>query len=109
MRRPAVGLHRAGALEREFVEILFAPTRRRGCGPRRISRQQVAVGADVVEPVVVHPDVGDVMRHARDGPFAAEFQERFVAGGVVLQDRRAVHEALRPFGPAARGVFAVAR
>src|SRR5207247_10338686 len=51
-RRPAAGLHRAADFQRELVEAPLPVT----CGRTSLTRQspQVAVRADVVEPVVVH-------------------------------------------------------
>ena len=104
--RPAVGLHRAGEFEGEFVELLFASA---GVGNTALveQAQEVAVGGNVVESVIVYSDVGNVRGHPLKRPVAAQLEKRFVARGVVLQQRRTVDEALRPFGPTARGVFAV--
>ncbi len=55
--------------------------------------------------MIVHADVRNVMGHAVPGAIAAELEELFVARGVILQNSRAVDKALRPFRPAACGVF----
>ena len=69
--------------------------------------QQIAVRADVVEPVIVHADVGDVRRHDVDECASRPISRNsLVAGGIELQDRRAELKALRPLGPAAAGVLA---
>ena len=62
---------------------------------------QGAVGADVVEAVIVDAHVRQVRRHALDGARAPELEEPPVAGGVELQQRRAELKSLRPLGPAA--------
>ena len=46
-------------------------------------------------------------RHARHGVGAAQLEKRTIAGGVELQNGRAVLKAFSPLGPAARGVLAV--
>ena len=74
--------------------------------PSRHQAQQIAVGADVVEAVIVNADVGDVRRHDVDGALGGRSPGTRLAGGVELQDGGAELEALRPFGPAAAGVLA---
>ena len=69
--------------------------------------QEIAVGADVVEAVVMHAGMGDVRGHEVDGVAPADVEERLVPRDLELIDRRAELEALRPFRPAARGVFAL--
>ena len=56
--------------------------------------------------MVVHADVGDMRGHALDRVAPSNFQKPLLAGRVELQQGRAELEALRPFRPAARGVFA---
>ena len=68
---------------------------------------EIAVGRDIVEPVVVDADVRNVGGHHLDGLAPAQVQEPLVAGGVELQEGGAELEPLRPFGPAARGVSAL--
>src|SRR5688500_12767467 len=69
--------------------------------------EKAAVGADVVEAVVVDAGMGDVRRHQLDGAAAARVERGGVAGGVELQNGGAELETLRPLRPAARGVAAV--
>ena len=92
-------------LERELVEVPLP----RLVGDAALVHQppQVAVGADVVEAVVVDADVRQVRGHHGDGPLAAEPQEALVAGRVELQQGRAELEALRPLGPALGRVAAL--
>ena len=101
---PAGRLHRAADLEGQLVEVAAAAV---VDAPFAQQPPEVAVGADVVEAVVVHADVGDVAAITVARALAAELEEALVAGGVELQQRRAVLEALRPLGPAAGGVAAV--
>ncbi len=96
--RPASRLHRAADLQRQLVEAAFPLAR---VDPL-LTRQppQVSVGADVVEPVIVHAHVREVRRHALDRARSTEFEECSIAGGVELQQRRSELKALRPLGPA---------
>ena len=80
-----------------------------GDAPFGHQAKQVAVGADIVEAVVVNAGVGEVRRHERDGSIAADFEELALAGGVELENGRAELEALRPLGPAAAGVLPAQR
>ena len=103
--RPARGLHCAGDLEREFVKLHLA--RAVGDLPLAHEPPKVAVGRDVVEAVIVHAGVRHVRGHVLHRAFVADLQKPLVAGGVVLQHGRAELKALRPLGPAARGVLAL--
>jgi hypothetical protein len=67
---------------------------------------QVAIGAHVVEPVVVHADVRDVGCHQLERSLATDAEHLLVAGRVELQDGCAELETLRPFGPSAGSVTA---
>ena len=100
---PAAGLHRAGYFQGQFVEILFALIVR--YLPFAHQAVQVAVGAQVVEAVVVHSDMAHVGRHVFYRVFATHLQKSGVVGGIVLQDGRAVLKTLRPLGPASGGVL----
>ena len=62
---------------------------------------QVAVGGDVVEAVIVDPDVGQMFCHVRDTCRRATVQQIPVAGQFEAQQGIAVLESLRPLGPAA--------
>ena len=99
---PAPRLHGAARLEGQLVE---GPLPGVLGDPALVHQaQQVAVGADVVEAVIVHADVGEVRRHPLHACSACPISRNsFVPGGVELEERRAVLEALRPLGPAARG------
>ena len=102
--RPAGRLHRAGNLQREFVKMLFVLVERNL--PLAHQTQQIAVGGQVVEPVVVHADGRDLRGHPLHRFAPADLQETFVGRGVELQNGRAVLKSLRPLRPAARGVSA---
>ena len=102
--RPAGRLHRAGNLQGEFVKMLFVLVERNL--PLAHQAQQIAVGGQVVEPVVVHADGRDLRGHPLHRFAPADLQETFVGRGVELQNGRAVLKSLRPLRPAARGVSA---
>jgi hypothetical protein len=106
-RRPPPRLHRAAHLERELVEADF-PFARIGTLFTRHAPER-AVGAHVVEPVIVHAHVREVRRHAGEGAFPAKLEEFARAGCVKLQQRRPVLKSFCPFRPAARRVLAVDR
>src|SRR6188508_2243604 len=103
--RPAPGLHGAADLQRQLVEVALPLT---GLEPS-LARQapEVAVGADVVEAVVVHADVREVRSHAFQRAAAPQFEEGTIVCRVKLQYGRAELEPLRPLGPAAGHVLAV--
>ena len=103
--RPAAGLHRAADFERQLAEVL-AP--RVVCDlPLAPEPPQVAVGADVVETVIVHTDMGEMRRHPQQRALLAQIKEVMLTGGIELQERSAVDESFRPLGPAAGGVTAL--
>ncbi len=105
--RPARRLHRAADLEREFVKVLLPVVLRDAALAHQA--QQVAVGRDVVEPVVVHADVRDMRRHVPPRALAPDVEEPLVTRGIELKNCRAKLKALRPLRPATRGVFALHR
>ena len=51
--------------------------------------------------MIVHADMRNVRGHVLDGLAPPDFQEALVAGRVILEQRRAKLEALRPLRPAA--------
>ena len=99
-RRPAPRLDGAAHLQRQLVEAQLPLAR----GDPSFAREppQVAVGADVVEAMVVDAHVREVRRHAFHGARAPQLEEGLVAGRVELEQRRPELEALGPFGPPAR-------
>ena len=104
---PAGGLYGAAGFEREIVEVGLPIV---GGEPAFTEEAaEVSVGADIVEAVIVDPDVGDVGGHAAKRSLAADLEHRFVASGVVLEDGGAVDETFGPLGPAPGGVFAFDR
>ena len=68
---------------------------------------EVAVGRQVIEPVVMDTGMGQVMGHMVEGPLAAQFQQRLIAGGVEEEEGFSEEEALGPFGPSPRGIASV--
>ena len=94
---PAGGLYGAAGFEREIVEVGLPIV---GGEPAFTEEAaEVSVGADIVEAVIVDPDVGDVGGHAAKRSLAADLEHRFVASGVVLEDGGAVDEPFGPLGP----------
>ena len=89
----------AARLERELVE---APPQSPASMRRSRQPPEDAVGADVVEAVIVHAHVRQVRRHALHGARSTQLEKRRVSRRVELQQRGAELEALRPLGPSAR-------
>jgi hypothetical protein len=102
--RPAVGLHRAADLQGKLVEVPLP--RARVDAPLARQPPERAVGAHVVEAVIVHARVREVRGHAGDRRAAAAVEELGLARRVELQERGADDEAFRPLGPPARAVAA---
>lgn len=102
---PAGGLDSATGFEGEIVEVGFPIVE--GEATFAEESAQIAVGADIVEAVIVDPDVGDVDGHAAEGGVATDLEHGFIPGGIVLEDGRAVDKTFRPLGPTAGGVFAL--
>lgn len=102
---PAGGLDGAAGFEGEIVEVGFPIVG--GEATFAEESAQIAVGADIVEAVIVNPDVGDVDGHSAEGGVAADLEHGFISGGIVLKDGRAVDKAFGPLGPTAGGVFSL--
>jgi hypothetical protein len=101
----SAGLHGARTFQRQFIEVALEFALR---NPSLAHQPpEVSVGADVVEAVIVHAHVREVMRHSVHGAFASESQELQVPECIELQQRRAIEKTLCPLGPAARRVFAL--
>ena len=66
---------------------------------------EITIGGNIVEPVIMHADVGDVRRHMLKGLGATEFQIFLLASGVVLQELHAELETLGPLGPTLGSIF----
>jgi len=101
---PARGLDRPAGFEREVVEVGLPFVGKESTFAKKAA--EVSVGADIVEAVIMDPDMGDVGGHAAECSLPANFEHRSVASGVVLEDGGAVDESFGPLGPAPRGVFA---
>ena len=65
---------------------------------------EIAVGGDVVEPVVMHTDVCDMGCHLFNRVPSADLKELLITGGIKLENRGAELEPLCPFGPASCGI-----
>lgn len=102
---PAGGLDGAAGLECELVEVFFPGVG--GDAAFGEEAEEIAVGGDVVEAMVMDAGVGDVGGHELKGVGAADREELFVAGGIELEDGGAELEALGPFSPAAARVEAI--
>ena len=101
---PAGGLDSSARFEGEIVEVGLPIV---GGEPAFAEKSaQVSVGADIVEAVIVHPDMGHVGGHTAERSLAADLEHRFIAGGIVLEDGGAVDETFGPLGPTPGGVFA---
>ncbi len=96
--RPSPRLHCTADFQRQLVEAALPLAGRDASFTHE--PPQVAVGADVVEPVIVDPHVRQVRRHAIHGARSSQLEELLLARRIELQDRRPELEALRPFGPA---------
>ena len=103
--RPAHRLHGAAHLECVLVERQLPTIERDSAFEHQ--PPEIAVGADVVESVIVDTLMGEMRRHVIAREATPEVQRLFVPGSVKLKDGFAVEEALRPLGPPARGVSAV--
>ncbi len=68
---------------------------------------EVAVGGDVIETVIVHPDVRDVRRHVLEGLFTTEREKLILPRRIVLEKGHSELETLRPFRPTPRGILAL--
>ncbi len=104
-RRPSPSLHRAADLERQLVAGDFPCA---GLEAALTSETpQRAVGAHVVESVVVYAHVRQVRRHPLHRLSAPALEKRAIVGGVELQQRGPELKPLRPLRPAARLIFAL--
>ncbi|MBA7481356.1 hypothetical protein ES707_16826 [subsurface metagenome] len=104
---PAGRLNRSGHLQSELAERL-GPTVPRSLA-LAVQTQKIAVGADVVEAVVVYADMADVGGHGLQGALDPSIQELFVLPRVELKKGRSKPKPLCPLGPAPCGVFALHR
>lgn len=94
--RPARRLHRTAhfhgeIIERELPRILRDP-------PLQHQVPQVPIRADIIEAMIVHPDMADVCRHVFHGRTLPHRQRIGITGRIELQDRGTEPKALRPFG-----------
>src|SRR5690606_15789605 len=99
---PAMSLHRSGGFQRHLVEGELPRIARYAALQHEAA--EVSVGADVVEAVIVDAKMGDVRRHPLQRVPPARLEELRLAGGVELEDLRAILKALRPFRPAPGGI-----
>jgi len=71
--------------------------------------EQVTVGTDVVEPVIMHPGMTDMRGHELKGMHPAQSKNFSIASGIELQDLRSVLKPLCPFRPPTGGIFSTHR
>src|SRR4051812_36441546 len=96
--RPARRLNRPGYFHGQFVEVslpclLFYPAFVH-------QAQQIAIGADVVEAMIVHADMRNMGGHVSHRMLPTFLKEALVARGIELKNLGAELKTLRPFGPA---------
>ena len=99
---PAGCLNRSAQLQGKFVELLFPLIL--GDTAFMQQSQQIAIGADIIEPVVMDSDVADMRSHIPDRAVTPPIQEAFLSGGVIEQQCTPELKALGPFGPAPGGI-----
>ena len=101
---PARGLHRTTYLQRELVKVQLPLVG--GNASFEHQTAQVAVGGDVVEAVIVHAGVGQMLRHVGDDVPLGHGEQILISGQLEAEQGIAVLESLGPLGPAARRVAA---
>src|SRR5262245_16332573 len=82
--RPACGLHGAADFEGELTSRQQAVI---GTQAGEDQAAEGAVGADIVEAVIMDADVRDMRRHELQRVMTAPVQEPLLAGGLVLQEQ----------------------
>src|SRR5687768_17469492 len=102
-RRPPRSLDSPGNFEGEFVEIVLAlvPVDL----PFAHEPPKIAIGGNVVEPMIVHAEMRDMRSHALNRVVTSDFEESGVASDIELQKSRPKLKPLRPFCPTSRRVF----
>ena len=100
---PPGRLDSPGDLQRQLQKIVLLLVWRDPPLPHQ--PPQVAIGGDVVEPMVMHSHVGNVRGHHPAGAPPADLQKLRIPGRVILEQGRSILEPLRPFGPSPGCVF----
>ena len=95
---PASRLHGPGCLEGQFIQFAFPPVVRNASFAHQ--PVEIAIGADVVEAVVMNADVRHMRCHAVDRMISADLQKSLVAGRIKLKNGPTELKALGPLGPA---------
>src|SRR5688572_15090606 len=77
---PSRGLNSTAYFQRQFAEMLLPGI----YGDPAFIHQatQISVGTDVVESMVVDPNMADMGGHVLECPFTADLQKRFVSSSV---------------------------
>src|SRR5665213_670223 len=102
-RRPPRRLHSATGLERHLVKSHFPRVMRNALFPHQTAK--IAIGADIVETVIVNADMAYMPGHMADGIVPPDFKKIAITGGVESEQCAPVLKALRPFSPSARRIF----
>ncbi len=104
-RRPARRLNCSRTFKRKFVEVPFPFVLFELAFVHQ--PKKIAIGADVVEAMVMYAYVRHMRSHERDRMLPARFQESFVAGRIKLQNLGSKLESLCPLSPTAACVAAI--
>jgi hypothetical protein len=67
---------------------------------------EVAIGGDVVEAVVMHAGVGEMLRHVGDDVPLSHSEQILISRELEAEQGIAVLKTLGPLGPTARGIAA---
>ena len=104
---PPSRLHGSADFQGKLVEMPLPPVL---IDPPFVHQtQQIAVGAHVVESVIMHTHVADVRGHRADGSLASVLEHLRITVGVILDNRRTELKPLCPLGPAASRVLSLYR
>src|SRR4051812_6838176 len=82
---PPRRLHRARKFQRQLIKAALPGARR--SPPLMPKSQQVSIRADIVESMIVHPDMAYMRRHPLDRRRTTQFQKSAVTRGIKLQNR----------------------
>jgi hypothetical protein len=95
--RPARRLNGPGHLQRQSIELRLPPVLLDA--PLSHHPEKVAVGADVIEAVVVYADVGEVVCHVVHRRTPSVGEHLILAGRLVQVEGVSELKALGPLGP----------
>src|ERR1700733_6776415 len=104
---PAMRLHRTAQLKSKFVEVALPDILRNP--PFAHQPPEIAVSAEVIEAVIVNPEMAHMGRHEPHRIGSSPFEEIPFPGGIELQNLRAVLKTLGPFCPHPARILALHR